>query len=48
MLLKGSSSNKTFGLDGICITDHGNNFIQDEIEEYSKKNNFLIIAGDEI
>lgn len=39
---------KTLGLDGICITDHDNNFIRDEIEEYSRKNNFLIIAGAEI
>lgn len=39
---------KTLGLDGICITDHDNNSIRDEIEEYSRKNNFLIIAGAEI
>lgn len=39
---------KEVGLDGICITDHDNNFIREEIEEYSKKNNFLIIAGAEI
>lgn len=39
---------KMLGLDGICITNHDNNFIRDEIEEYSRKNDFLIIAGAEI
>lgn len=39
---------KWLGLDGICITDHGNNFIRNEIAEYSSSNNFLIIAGAEI
>jgi predicted metal-dependent phosphoesterase TrpH len=39
---------KCLGLDGICITDHDNNLIRDEIEEYSRDNNFLIIAGTEI
>lgn len=39
---------KEIGLDGICITDHDNNFIRDEIDEYSKRNNFLIISGAEI
>lgn len=39
---------KELRLDGICITDHGNNFIKDEIDEYSKKNNILIICGAEV
>jgi histidinol phosphatase-like PHP family hydrolase len=39
---------KELGLDGICITDHDNNFIRDEIDEYSKKNNILIISGAEV
>jgi hypothetical protein len=39
---------KELGLDGICITDHSNNFIRNEIDQYSKDYNFLIIAGAEI
>lgn len=39
---------QSVGLDGICITDHDNNYIMEEALEYSKKNDFLIIVGAEI
>lgn len=39
---------KFIGLDGICITNHDNNFLKNEIGNYTKINDLLIIVGAEI
>ncbi|WP_138207556.1 PHP domain-containing protein [Haloimpatiens lingqiaonensis] len=39
---------KKIGLDGICITDHDNDFIREEAKEVAKKMNFTVIVGAEI
>jgi len=39
---------KEIGLDGVCITNHDNNFIRNEIDYYHKKYGITIIAGAEI
>lgn len=39
---------KFVGLDGICITNHDNNYLIDEIGFSTKINNLLVIVGAEI
>lgn len=39
---------KLVGLDGICITNHDNNFLKNEIGNYTKIDNILVIVGAEI
>ena len=39
---------KAKGLDGICITNHGNNDIMQEAHDFAKENDFIIIVGAEI
>ncbi|HOK62457.1 MAG TPA: PHP domain-containing protein [Soehngenia sp.] len=39
---------KEVGLDGVCITNHDNNFIRNEIDYYQKKYGITVIAGAEI
>ncbi len=39
---------KLIGLDGICLTDHNYVWAPDLVENLREKNNFLILAGNEI
>lgn len=39
---------RQIGLDGVCITDHESNEIQDEAHRLSKETGFLILVGAEI
>ena len=39
---------KAKGLDGICITNHGNNDLMQEAHDFAKENDFIIIVGAEI
>lgn len=39
---------KFIGLDGICITNHDNNNLRDEIGDYAKINGILVIVGAEV
>ena len=39
---------KFIGLDGICITNHDNNNLRDEIGDSAKINGILVIVGAEV
>jgi hypothetical protein len=39
---------KEMGLDGVCITNHDNNFIRNEVNFYKEKYGITVIAGAEI
>ncbi len=39
---------KLIGLDGICITNHDNNNLRDDIGDYAKINGILVIVGAEV
>lgn len=39
---------KLLGLDGICITNHDNNTLRDEIGDSAKINGLLVIVGSEV
>ena len=39
---------KELGLDGICITDHDNNLLRNEIGDYAYINDLLVIVGAEV
>lgn len=39
---------KLIGLDGLCITNHDNNFLRNEIGDSAKINGVLVIVGAEI
>lgn len=39
---------KLLGLDGICITNHDNNSLKNEIGNYTKVNGVLVIVGAEV
>lgn len=39
---------KSLGLDGICVTDHDNNFLKNDIGTSKKINDILVIVGAEI
>lgn len=39
---------RILGLDGICVTDHDNNFLKNEIGHSTKINDILVIVGAEI
>jgi len=39
---------KEIGLDGVCITNHDNNYIRNEINFYKEKYGITVIAGAEI
>ena len=44
-LIEGS---KAAGLDGICLTDHDAFWSREEVEELSRRHNFLVLPGSEI
>ncbi len=47
--LKGAIETAKFmGLDGICITNHDNNLLKNDIGNYAKINDILVIVGAEI
>ncbi len=39
---------KTIGLDGICITNHDNNYLREEIGDFKQYGELLVIVGTEI
>ncbi|MFW5647814.1 MAG: PHP domain-containing protein, partial [Candidatus Alkaliphilus sp. MAG34] len=39
---------RLIGLDGICITNHENNHLRDEIGDSARINGVLVIVGSEI
>ena len=39
---------KSFGLDGICLTDHDSFWTNDEIRRLSRRHDFLVLQGCEI
>lgn len=39
---------KLIGLDGICITNHDNNYLRNEIGDSAKINGVLVIVGSEV
>ena len=39
---------KASGLDGVCLTEHDSFWEMDEVEELSRRHNFLVIPGCEI
>jgi predicted metal-dependent phosphoesterase TrpH len=39
---------KSIGLDGICVTNHDNNYLRNEIGDFASINNMLVIVGAEI
>lgn len=47
-LKEGIDTAKLMGLDGICITNHDNNNLRNELGDYIKINGVLVIVGAEI
>ena len=47
-LRKATDIAKLIGLDGICITNHDNNNLRNDIGDYAKINGILVIVGTEV
>lgn len=47
-LMEAIQTAKSIGLDGICVTDHDNNYLKNEIGTSKKIKDILIIVGAEI
>ena len=47
-LKEGVDQAKQIGLDGICITNHENNFLRNELGDSIKMNGVLVIVGAEV
>lgn len=47
-LKEGIDTAKLMGLDGICITNHDNNDLRNELGDFTKINGLLVIVGAEI